>query len=208
MPGANFPTHSELAALRARMRAGRQQLAPTERMAAAQGLRRSLDQLPAWSCARRIGGYWACAGEMPLNLAIAPLAARKQAFYLPLLHGPRELRFARWRSGDPVMPNRFGIPEPAAPARLLLRPDQLDLVLVPLLAFDRRGVRVGAGGGFYDSSFAFLLGAPRPARPLLVGVAYALQEQPALEPRPWDVPLDYVATEQALIQCAVASVNP
>lgn len=196
-----------LHALRARMRRRRARLTPPERMVAAQGLRRSLERLPAYAHAPRIAGYWACRGEMPLNLAIAPLAQHGQHFYLPLLDVDRQLRFARWRSGDVVTPNRFGIPEPEAPTRLCA-PTQLDLVLLPLLAFSRDGVRVGAGGGFYDTTFAFLRDQQRPTKPLLVGVGYAFQEQAALPSQTWDVALDYVATERELIQCQAATVAP
>lgn len=197
---------AELHALRVRMRQQRLPLTPPQRMAAAQGLRHSLESLPAFLDANRIAGYWACRGEMPLNLAIAPLAQRGQHFYLPLLDTDRQLRFARWRSGDAVVPNRFGIPEPDVPNGLI-EPTELDLVLVPLLAFSRDGVRVGAGGGFYDTSFAFLRNQQRPVKPLFVGVGYAFQEQATLDAQPWDVALDYVATERELIQCQTSKIS-
>jgi 5-formyltetrahydrofolate cyclo-ligase len=182
------------------MAARRRALAPPQRMAAAQGLRRSLEQLPEYHTDLRVAGYWAVDGELPLNLAIPPLAERGQRFLLPLLEAGRELRFAPWQAGDPVQPNRYGIPEPVAP-REWFAPFQLDLVLVPLLAFDRRGRRLGYGGGYYDRSFAFLKEQARPTEPLLVGVAYDFQELDAIDAEPWDVPLDYVATDRELIDC-------
>jgi len=178
----------------------RRALDPPARMAAAQGLRRNLETLPAFLEAPRVAGYWACNGELPLNLALAAVALRKQHIYLPQIAGPHQLRFAPWKLGDRVQPNRYGIPEPATDQGLL-QPDALDLVLVPLLAFDRHGHRIGYGGGFYDASFAFLREAPRPAKPLLVGIGYALQECEGIEPAGWDVPLDYVATDRELIHC-------
>src|SRR6185312_11955838 len=68
-------------------------------------------------------------GELPLNLVIPPLAARGQRFLLPLLAKGKELHFAPWRDGDPIAPNRYGIPEPVAP-REWFAPFQLDPVLV------------------------------------------------------------------------------
>jgi 5-formyltetrahydrofolate cyclo-ligase len=100
-----------------------------------------------------------------------------------------------------VQANRFGIPEPQLPAAQQWQPEALDAVLVPLLAFDRHGNRLGSGAGYYDRSFAFLgTRRPRPA-PLLIGVAYAMQEVERLAIEPWDVPLDYIATEAELIEC-------
>jgi len=178
----------------------RRALDPPARMTAAQGLRRNLETLPAFVEARRLAGYWACRGELPLNLVLAAAALRGQAIHLPRIAGPRQLRFAPWKLGDAVEPNRYGIPEPL-PTQDLLEPRQLDVVLLPLLAFDRRGHRIGYGGGFYDASFAFLRDAARPARPLLVGIGYAFQACEAIEPAAWDVRLDYVATDQDLVHC-------
>ena len=186
--------------LRQRLADRRRAVPPAKRIAAAQGLRRSLEQLPEYFTDARVAGYWACQGELPLNLALAPLAARGQQFLLPVLGEGQHLRFAAWKSGDPVQVNRYGIPEPVEPVELL-EPFQLDLVLVPLLGFDRRGNRLGYGGGYYDRSFAFLNEQVRPTEPLLVGIAYAFQELAEVDEREWDVPLDFVATEHELIDC-------
>ncbi|MDE1892901.1 MAG: 5-formyltetrahydrofolate cyclo-ligase [Pseudomonadota bacterium] len=186
--------------LRRQLAQRRRALTPTERIAAAQGLRRSLEQLPEYFTDVRVAGYWASHGELPLNLVIPPLAARGQQFLLPVIGSDRRLRFAPWQAGEAVQPNRYGIPEPAAPGELL-EPFQLDMVLVPLLGFDRRGHRLGHGGGYYDRSFAFLNEQLRPTEPLLVGIAYAFQELPELDDQHWDVPLDFIATERELIDC-------
>lgn len=191
-------------ALRQQMAERRRALPPPARMAAAQGLRRSLETLPEYLTDLRVAGYWATGGELPLNLVIPPLATRGQRFLLPLLAKGKELHFAPWRDGEPIAPNRYGIPEPVAP-REWFAPFQLDLVLVPLLAFDRCGRRLGHGGGYYDRSFAFLKEQARPTEPLLVGVGYAFQEVDQLDPAPWDVALDYIATERELIDCHAAA---
>lgn len=178
----------------------RRALTPPERMSAAQGLRRSLEQLPEYLTDARVAGYWASHGELPLNLVIPPLAARGQQFLLPVIGKHKHLRFAPWQSGDEVQPNRYGIPEPVEPGELL-EPFQLDLVLVPLLGFDRRGHRLGHGGGYYDRSFAFLNEQVRPTEPLLVGIAYDFQELEIVNKESWDVALDFIATNRELIDC-------
>ena len=79
------------------------------------------------------------------------------------------------------------------------------IVFLPLLAFDRRGHRLGSGGGWYDRSFAFLADLPRPAHCVLVGVGYAFQEVPMLPVEAHDVRLDFIATERELIDCIPAT---
>ncbi len=188
------------AQLRQDMRLQRTDLNPHQRMSAAQGLRRVLDSLPAFHEARHIGGYWACQGEVPLNLALARIQQREQHYWLPRVRPQRQLEFAQWRSGDDVVANRFGIPEPGSDAEIISARD-LDLVLVPLLAFDAAGNRLGTGGGYYDATLAFLHSVLRPAKPLLIGIGYAFQQVEQLAAQEWDVPLDMIATEQQLINC-------
>ncbi|TBR36853.1 MULTISPECIES: 5-formyltetrahydrofolate cyclo-ligase [Dyella] len=192
--------------LRQQLAERRRALTPAQRIAAAQGLRRSLDQLPEYLTDLRVAGYWATNGELPLNLVIPPLAGRGQQFLLPVIGPGTRLQFAPWQNGEDVQPNRYGIPEPVDP-RELLEPFQLDLVLVPLMAFDRRGGRLGYGGGYYDRSFAFLNDQVRPTEPLLVGIGYAFQELDHIEQADWDVPLDFIATDQELIDCHAGSEN-
>ncbi|MEO8746629.1 MAG: 5-formyltetrahydrofolate cyclo-ligase [Rhodanobacter sp.] len=185
---------------RQQMAERRRALPPTVRVTAAQGLRRTLEQLPEYFTDAHVAGYWAVDGELPLNLVIPPLAARGQQFLLPMLKAGRLLVFVPWQTGDRVKPNRHGIPEPVDP-ETTYAPAQVDLVLVPLLGFDRQGHRLGQGGGYYDRSFGFLQARQRPTEPLLVGVAYTFQELPRIEAEAWDVSLDFVATERELIAC-------
>jgi len=120
------------------------------------------------------------------------------ALYLPVLNdrpAPR-LRFARYLPGMPLVPNRFGILEPSLPRRALLPARAIDLLLMPLVAFDVGGNRLGMGGGYFDRTLAFRRRARLWRRPRLVGVGYAFQQVTALPTAPWDVPLDAVVTER------------
>jgi len=89
--------------------------------------------------------------------------------------------------------NRFALREPvpgiACPAQ------HLDLILVPLVAFDRSGNRLGAGGGYYDR---YLAAAPAPG-PLTIGVAFSFQESASLPVQDWDIPLHAIVTEKEFI---------
>ena len=147
----------------------------------------------------RIGGYWAVGGELPLH-AVQPALPATLRWCLPVLHDDRRLRFREWRAGEALAPNRHGIPEPTQGP--LLDAGTLTIVLVPLLAFDAKGNRLGQGGGWYDRSFAFRRAgtegpsAPAPS-PRLIGIAYDEQRVDALDAAEWDVPLDAVATPSA-----------
>lgn len=187
------------AALRRDLRARRAALSPRERLAAAEGVVAQLERIPEFLTDRRIAGYWATGGELPLLGLMPGLRARGQQYHLPVVGADKRLHFAPWRPGIEVVPNRYGIPEPVCAETELRRPHDIELVLVPLLGFDRRGWRLGFGGGYYDRSFAFLRDREEVGRPVLVGVGYALQEVDAIEAMPWDVRLDYVATEGELI---------
>lgn len=197
------PADDPRAAIRRAMRRKRASLSAPERLAAADAIAEVLGELPELLTDQYVAGYWAVAGEVSLHRVVPPLLRREQTYLLPVLSpdGDPSLRFAPWRPGAAVAPNRYGIPEPQCPPSALVEAAEIELVLLPLLAFDRRGHRLGTGAGYYDRSFAFLKEVERPALPLLVGVAYAFQEVKSLEVEPWDVPLDFVATEHELIEC-------
>lgn len=186
-------------ALRATMRERRRSLPVRERLDAASALAAHL--LPILAAHEgRIAGYWAVDGELPLHVVQANLPATLR-WCLPVLHADRRLRFREWAAGDALSPNRHGIPEPAE-GPLLDAPD-LAVVLVPLLAFDARGQRLGQGGGWYDRSFAFRGGHIRArgdTRPVLIGIGYDWQQLESIDAAEWDVPLDAVATPAGLRQ--------
>lgn len=189
------------ALLRARMSVRRNELDARQRIAAAAGALHSLQRLPEFMTDANVAGYWAVRGELPLNVAVASLKRREQRYFLPVLGKSRRLRFAEYRDGATLRGNRFGIPEPEISMEALHDPCDMDVILLPLLAFDRQGHRLGTGGGWYDTSLAFLHDTPRPAHPLLVGIGYAFQEVNVVPAEPWDVDLDYVATDAELIAC-------
>jgi 5-formyltetrahydrofolate cyclo-ligase len=186
--------------LRARLLAQRRAMNAGQRIAAAENLAASLQNLPQFSAVRTIAGYWATDGEMSLHALVARLLARGQIYCLPQIFSNRQMRFAVWRTGDALETSRFGIPQPVVEAAQLAA-DGLDVVLLPLLGFDRRGNRLGTGAGYYDRCFAFLRERPRPAQPLLVGIGYSNQELDAIAAQAWDVPMDFVASDSELIAC-------
>jgi 5-formyltetrahydrofolate cyclo-ligase len=130
--------------------------------------------------------YWPMGDEADPRVLATRLAARGHALALPVVAKKgAPLVFRLWREGDPLVVHAFGMHEPA-PTAPEVTPDVL---LVPLLAFDARGHRLGYGGGFYDRTLASL------AAKLAIGVAYAGQETGTLPIHERDHPLDMVVTE-------------
>lgn len=184
------------------MRRQRRQLAPHVRTALAQRMAEWVARSPWFSRSRNIACYWAVHGEMdPAPLMHKALAAGKSV-YLPVLLPYRHNRlwFAPYRESSCLTDNRFGIPEPRVAMGDMINPRALDLVLVPLVAFDRTCARLGMGGGYYDRTFAFLRHRERWQKPRLLGVAYDFQRVTRIVTEPWDIPLSGVATEAALYQ--------
>jgi 5-formyltetrahydrofolate cyclo-ligase len=183
------------AAQRRRLQAMRAAIPVAERMSAADAVADHVGRHPAFARPGYVAGYWATRAELPLH-ALQLRLRPGQLWCLPVVQSDGSLRFGPWRPGDPLVSNRYGIPEPDLAPESLLAPDEMSLVLVPLLGFDAAGYRLGAGGGYYDRSFAFRLRRPPP--PTLLGVGYACQEIGPLAPEPWDVPLDALASERGL----------
>lgn len=177
--------------LRNRMRQRRRELTPTQRVSGATTLAGHLLSLPFAPDVGHVAGYWAMDGEIALHVWQLNLPPRC-IYCLPVLNG-EQLAFAPWRPGDPLVNNRYGIPEPDLAPSSLLGPEDMNMVVLPLVAFDTRGARLGMGGGWYDRSFAFRRSQPGP--PWLVGAAFELQQMGLLETAEWDVPLDAACSD-------------
>ena len=142
------------------------------------------------------------AGYMAMRTEINPQPAMEEA----AAHGPvgvpvitgkgQPLTFQTWTPGCEMVPGTFGADIPADGA--LMTPE---ILIVPLVAFDRRGGRLGYGGGFYDRTLE-MLRAERST--LAIGFAFAAQEAEALPLEPTDQPLDMIVTERGIIELAKA----
>ncbi len=186
--------HSSLKSdLRRRLRRLRRSLTPEQHARAADGIVTQCARLPPWADAQHIGVYQAADGEVDTTALAAAMRAGGKTPYLPVVEGKR-LRFAQWRSDDALTANRFGIGEPHTG---LARCDAqaLDILCLPVVAWDRSGARLGMGGGYYDRTLE------REPRPLLVGLAHSCQEIETLPRDAWDVALDWVVTESECLRC-------
>jgi 5-formyltetrahydrofolate cyclo-ligase len=143
------------------------------------------------------------AGYIPVNSEIDPLplmgALQELGFELALpatVGSKAPLTFRRWKLGDPLSPGEFGILEPQAAAGLV----DVRLMLVPLVAFDDKGRRLGYGQGYYDRTLRALRSS---AAVIAVGLGFDEQEVGEIPEDPFDERLDYIATPSRLMICGV-----
>ena len=177
------------AALRAEARARRKVLAKAD-PTAAERLADHVDDLPLRGM---VALYSPIGSELGTSALAQALLKRGDELCLPVVLDPGEpMIFRRWTPGEPLEADASGCPAPLPLAEVVAP----DLILLPLLAFDRRGGRLGQGGGYYDRT----LQALRSTRPIVgVGLAYAGQQVETLPIEPHDQPLDGVLTETSYI---------
>lgn len=182
--------------LRHQIRIARNKLSPLDQDKHAKQLSDILSETAIFNSASKIAMYCAADGEISLQYLMNKARAGRKTCYLPRIDG-KEMVFCECNHETALVKNQYGISEPSKEANVI-EAKQLDLVLLPLVAFDTKGQRLGMGGGFYDRCFAFRqYGASAPA---LIGVAHALQQQKDLPTENWDIALDGIATEKAYLE--------
>ena len=186
------------AALRAEQRRGRGAVAAHLGAAAAEAVARQIVtefRLPPGGI---VSGYWPLADEFDPRPAMDRLAGLGHPLALPRVQGwGRPLVFHAWQPGDPLLAGPFQVMEPSPDAPVV----DPRVLLVPLLAFDRAGRRLGYGAGYYDMALRDLR-AQNPA-PFAIGVAFAAQEVDEVPTGPRDQMLDAVVTERHVHRCTV-----
>jgi 5-formyltetrahydrofolate cyclo-ligase len=186
--------------LRKGLRSQRRALSPRDQRLHSSAMSSLLCRSPLFLNSKRIALYLEEDGEMATGLILTKARKLKKQCYLPVLR-PRPqqaLWFAEYRPGDRLLRNRFHIEEPCIHTRHLTPPWGLDLILLPLVAFDPQGNRLGMGGGYYDRTLAYLASRKFWRKPKLIGIAHELQKVNILEKKVWDIPLDGVVTEEEL----------
>lgn len=144
-----------------------------------------------------IASYLARREEFDCSPIIKALWQANKNCYLPILSEKEgHLDFVRYQEQDGLQLNRFRILEPTGTEKI--SPEKLDVVLLPLVAFDLKGHRLGVGGGYYDRTFEFVL-KDKLTKPMLIGVGYEFQHVKQLPFDEWDVSLNGILTEKKLI---------
>ncbi|MEY3201357.1 MAG: hypothetical protein RIR70_907 [Pseudomonadota bacterium] len=149
-------------------------------------LSRLIDQLAP----RTIGFCWPWQGEFDARDIIAQWLAqdRSRTAALPVIEAlAAPMKFFSWTPQSPMRDGRFGIPVPEAGQAVIP-----DLFILPVVAADQAGFRLGYGGGYFDRTLAALV-----PRPTAVGVGFDFQVVDTIFPQPWDEPLDWLVTESA-----------
>lgn len=176
---------AEKQAMRAKARAARQAVSADERARAAENVAQTgldfLKRSPGVAAA-----YYPVRSEFDCMPLLRRVAAEGWTLALPVIAGPAPLHFREWTFGAPLDPGPFGIPEPVEGPFAVP-----DVLLVPLLAFDRRCYRLGYGGGHYDRTLAVLRGQGGVAA---IGLAFDAQEVAQVPVCPYDERLDWILT--------------
>ncbi len=152
--------------------------------------------------ARTVAAFLAFDGEPDLRFTLTQLHRRGTTVVLPVLpdrtgngeQAGQVLAFHRWSPATPLQSNRLGISEPVESTYVPLA--SIDVMLMPMVAYDMSGSRLGMGAGWYDRTLG-----NSSSLPLLAGVAWSLQCAPSVPIDPWDVPLDAVVTEAGWFTC-------
>jgi len=185
--------------LRAEFRQRRRSLDPTSRREFERKIHQTLVNLAENTGVGSLAAYLSFDGEVDLRPALQQLSNQGVIVTVPVIAGPpgaKSLEFNPWNKATRVLKNAFGIEEPDRERRYRL--DEIDLILLPLVAWDVKGRRLGMGAGYYDRALEPVRDATKPLR---VGIAFETQKAHELPQDPWDIPLHSVITENGLFTC-------
>lgn len=188
--------HPHKARLRAEFRRRRKAIDAGPRSERDARLREVLAAQVAVIGARRIAAFLPFDGEPDITPLLEEWRTAGLHLALPAIGPGGALRMRDWATGTELSASPMGIREPRYGTER--RPSDFDLLLLPLVAWDEQGRRLGMGAGHYDR---WLAGVRRSALPPRIGIAYACQQHPGLPADEWDVPLHGVATEEGWFTC-------
>lgn len=184
--------------LRSELRSRRRSLSTDQQTKAANRIADAFFELNLHVDNDQIGLYWPNDGEIDPRDLMQRLIDIGKTCYLPVVDpdGENTLYFGKYSTDSAVRENRYGIAEPANGDTA--KAHSLDLILVPLVGFDKQGNRIGMGKGYYDRTLASY--ANEAAAPILIGLAHSCQQVERIEAQPWDVPMHAILTDQKFIE--------
>lgn len=197
--GEHFNKDQVVAEIRQLKRAQRQLLDSSIQQQHSQALCQNAIKDKNYRNSRHIAFYLANDGEIDPYLLVEHARFLGKQVYLPVLSPLKNsLYFAPYEAGGKLSLNRFKIAEPVCHPSQWKTAGQLDLVYLPLVAFDTKGNRVGMGGGFYDRTLAYLHHRRFWMKPRLAGLAHEIQKVGHLHRQDWDIPLNCIITEKQI----------
>lgn len=188
--------------LRQLFRRKRRSLSPQQQKQAGEAVAEQISQLLEFQLAELIAIYLPNDGEIS-TLDIIQICRRgNKQVALPVVDSTGLLNFVIYPENAELRLNQFAIPEPVLNQQTLVPVEKLDVICLPLVAFDLSGNRLGMGGGFYDRTLAQI---PDPVAqasryPCLIGLAHTCQQSESLPIESWDIPLNYIVTPTAILQ--------
>lgn len=198
-------TAGRRAAIRVEMRSRRAALDGDDRAAAAMAVLTRLARMAIVRRARLVAAFHGVRGEIDLGATMLFLAEQGATITTPRVRGDH-IEFVVTDESTSMTTGSFGIPEPADGDVVAV--GRHDLILVPLVAFDSAGHRLGQGGGFYDRALADVIRRSYTDRPALIGVAHAFQQVGELPTERWDVALDAIVTEDGIVGATAGVGDP
>jgi 5-formyltetrahydrofolate cyclo-ligase len=146
-----------------------------------------------FNCSKNIACYIPIDNEINTRPIMEKIWQQNKNCFLPTLDAQKKyyLNFLRFNKQDKLIAsNKYNIPEPEFHKNKIIMPQNLDLVIVPLLGFNENFFRLGRGAGCYDRTFSFKQQNPK-TKPYLLGIAYSWQKLD-FKPQPWDIAMDEV----------------
>ena len=142
--------------------------------------------------ANNIGCYLSTEYEVSTDIIISSAHKTNKNLYVPKIKQGHAMDFVKMTLNSNMVKNRYGIHEPLYED--IIDANKLDIVLVPIVAFDEKKNRIGMGGGFYDRKFKYIKNTKK-KYPLLIGIAFECQKVKKIKPENWDVKLSTIVTE-------------
>lgn len=183
-------------AFRQTYRHARNKLTPTYKRNASKLICNQIRAIDFYRHSKRIALYQAIQGEVDLTGLWKSAPLHGKYCYFPVLNKDLSLSFMPATYATEFYYNHFGIQEPKGNLDEALKPDELDIIFMPLVAFDPQGTRLGMGSGYYDRTLEHAR-----AR-YLIGIAYEFQRMDYINPNPWDIPLTAIVTEYTTYWCS------
>ncbi len=179
------------------MRQHRRELDPDSRATFSDDFCKIMADTDYFKRASHLTAYWPLWGELDPRPLLTLALSQGKHIYLPVIAN-KQMWFAPWDGSDLQKDPATQLIQPDRSAQRLANDQLLDLVLLPLVSFDRKGRRLGQGGGYYDRYFSrHRQGLTQ--KPTLIGIAYDFQEFDCIPHDDWDVPLSVIVTQREVI---------